>query len=203
MERRSRRDLFENFKPGFRCFVMVAVRRFAILLLVTAAYGCGSHIAGPDAANKGNCGLSAISPAPAISCAPVTPGCPGPRPTGARTLVAVFACVFPTDTTPCAIHASVCPILESDGLPMRFIVSDRETACVSAVDVTLRPSVEGGVRIEWIAQERTLMPEGCLLGAQFNGSGNVTGPCCATTTDISLPTERKTLRLTVQADWQR
>lgn len=89
-------------------------------------------------------------------------------------------------------------------MPIHFTVGESDSVCTSALDVRLEPLADGGARIGWTLTQRTNDQSGChLVAPATSGNASVSGPCCATTVDIPVPSERKTFRLTVQTDWQR
>jgi hypothetical protein len=172
-----------------------------VLALLLSAFACSNSLHGPD---NQQCGLGPISlPGLSTTCSRVAPGCPATRPRGARTLVGLTACNFRTGTAPCAISASVCPLVEEIRAPIYFQMSGSDyEICPSSAAVTLTPLGEGGILVEWTAQARDRGEVGCrLLGPQYQGITIVAGPCCAETFDIVLPEVGNTLRLRVQSDW--
>jgi hypothetical protein len=178
------------------------MRPLTPVLFLTILCACRTSSAPEDVSN---CRLGPISVPMGVptSCAPIAPKCPQARPAAARTLVSVFVCIFPTASAPCPVHASVCPLLDSNGVALHFAASESDSVCQSTVDIRLQPFADGSVGISWTAQERSSISGICeLIGSESAGSGAVSRPCCSTTLDIPLPNERKTFRLTVQTDWQ-
>jgi hypothetical protein len=180
------------------------MRKLAGVSLVIACLGCRTSIA-PSA--KNNCGLGPIAPivtsTSGASCGPTRPHCPLSPPSNARTLVSVLACDSLSNSPPCElVHATVCPVLGVGGMTIHFDVSRfDDTPCISSVDVRLAPAADGGVTIDWTAQERSPVGGCHIRGPEFRGNALVPGPCCSRTLDVVLPNEGRTLRLTVQSDW--
>jgi hypothetical protein len=177
------------------------MRQLLLIAVIASGLSCnGNPIGGPSTAN---CGLGPISTPGLIAC-PGAPRCPAPRPPGSRTLISLFSCTFTTGSSPCAVQAPICPLLEANGLDFSIHVSPRDTdICQSTARISIRAINDGGVQLDWTAQEVVRDIDECrTLGPPTTGVSVVSGPCCSTTVDIPFPYEQKTVRLTLQTDWQ-
>lgn len=194
------RQLAVVFSPRRR--FPLSARCARVGLVVAGCLACNGNSTTPTLSDSAGCGRGAITN-PVASCS-VTPHCPAPRPPGSRTLVAVFACAIPAGGSPCAIPALICPLLDPGGLEFTTLVSSPDTSvCQSTARIAIRPINGGGVQVEWIAQEMIRDNMTCqTAGPETKGTAAVNGPCCATTFDIAFPLEQRTLRVTVQTDWQ-
>jgi hypothetical protein len=138
-------------------------------------------------------------------CNSIAPSCPRVRPAGARTLVSMLACDTRQDDPPCAVQVDLCPLLPPEGVSHRFISGSNDTsACVSIIDVQLRPNGSGSLDVDWRALERRFTGVDFVCTAaesEITGHGTV-GACCQGTFTIPLPLTQRRFTFSVQTDWE-
>jgi len=180
------------------------------LLVVVASDGCNRTSA--TFPTDLNCGRGPIV-VPAQSalrpCEPATPMCPAARPAGARTLVALSVCDYPSGSAapPASdCRVTICPVIPAEGLDVGFTIGPNDTsACVTSLSVHLQATSSGGVEYRWVLDEKAPKFDvgGCNIIQSTNGSGAVSGPCCGAQVSVPAMSVGHTVRIDIQSDWAR